>query len=427
MTTVASMLRIASARAIELPQEPSDENVGRKIEEAVDNLFDTLDAGCHLLNHKNHELLSKATAEVEVLVRSIREIEPGVTPAFRSRANELFELEPALITLACARQLLADVFGRIQHMEHIPQAAAVEYLEHLWDQVYDKANSLIETVAVLRGASGGENFAVSGIRNEGAMRTTPRGSLNSFQKIATDSLKQEAQRMCIESHEAHSVMTLIKDIMAEIDYTDPDELWSMLVQAKKIDAGRACTFFPPWESMLEHGEQRIKEADEYIEKLREKAHGILHVPSLRNIIADSKAFGVRGERIEWIERVLNELEIADQATSKDAGAFWPMRRNLGRSWDHRPKLGVAPMFSRPVDNLTCRLAKGARLRDFISLTNTPLRESLAAAVSPAPNNIIGTSPVSDGGEGVFLDHPLSASFQESKKTPTLRVTTGTPF
>ena len=99
------------------------------------------------------------------------------------------------------------------------------------------------------------------------------------------------------------------------------------------------------------------------------------------------------------------------ATSEE---FWPMRRNIGTSWDHRLRQSGLN-FSRPVDKLTRRLAKGARLRSFISLTNSPICQALV----PSCHHMSELD--------LLLLYPLSASFHEAKKTPRLNtdICTGT--
>ena len=401
--TIASLIRSASARHVDLsPSLGSD--LALRFEDAVDSLLRTVESGtsspCRAaIAGRSAGDSHTAVEEMVADMNCLRADTP--TQHELPQLASLLGLAPALRALTRLRRAVFDL-GCMTRQAQCDGVASIGVLIKAWTQVGQYADAL------------------NSICSRPGGRESPAKYL--FETVAVDALRREAADTLAESVKAQRILARVARIIEEIFETDPDELSSLLVEAKRVsdfDPVDLKLYFPPWATMLKLAERRVEEADEQIDALQERAVGVMHVSTLRAIVADAERLRIRGARIAWIGRVLNELEIADRATPDDVMAFWPMRRNIGTSWDHRPrrvmKSVLTEKLSRPVDELTSRLAKAARVRDFISLTNSPIRQ--AVVVPPYTGDF---AEVSNGKSGVLLEHPLRTSFENGKETPRKR-------
>ena len=142
--------------------------------------------------------------------------------------------------------------------------------------------------------------------------------------------------------------------------------------------------YPLWTAVLTAGLQRLKEVVDLLKMLRTNVQGVVDVATIHHAIETAAQQQVGGDDVEQWKRVANELNLASRATG-GLLALWTRRRNIGvgremtsvvetkearmRLQQQQQQQQRVVFRRRPVDTLLERLSCGARLRDFVGLSN----------------------------------------------------------
>jgi hypothetical protein len=196
--------------------------------------------------------------------------------------------------------------------------------------------------------------------------------VSQFELSVVEDVRVECKIVQEELEQTCAVLATMNDIVVERECTDPDRLGQTLKRARKLSmlASLRC---PNWDDLLELGSQRLTEVLSYLSTLRSTVEGILDPTTLQSAVDSAEKACVSGKYIETLKRVLNELELAKNATG-DLVNLWVQRRNIGcgrelqRTSSRSSPTHTRTQQQRPIDALTGRLASSARLRDFVGLS-----------------------------------------------------------